>query len=103
MRTRHGLEPKLVHRTSEANGRKLQDARRFSVIQRAAGMDRRISTFEMPLKFAIAGRSAILHRALVMAKTEHSQNGISCTLGADAIAALAPLSVDFSRMSIMFE
>jgi predicted aspartyl protease len=82
---------------------KLHHARRLSAVRSVVGTDRRISAFEVPLKFSVAGRSAVLRRALIIKPAEPSRSETFCTLGADAIAALAPVSLDISRMKIVLQ
>lgn len=84
-------------------GRELPDMRRPAVIQSAAGSDRNISTIEMPLRFTLAGRSAVIHRALEIEPRKPGPDRASCTLGEDAIAALEPVLLDFGQMGIFLQ
>lgn len=74
--------------------------RKLSTVESAAGSERRISAYEAPIEYSIAGRSEVLHRALLVPPAKHDRNRPSCALGTDAITSLAPVSLDFGRMQI---
>lgn len=78
----------------------LHHAPGFPAIQRAAGSERKISTHEVPLEYSIGGLSMVLPRTLIISSPEQGRNSLPCTLGADAIAVMAPVSLDFGRMQI---
>ncbi len=96
-----GSNRSWITASSGPDHRDLQGLRRSLVIRNAAGAARQLPAYEGSLEFSLAGRPAVLSRVLVMARGEHGENGMSCTLGADAIVALAPVSLDFSQMRIM--
>jgi hypothetical protein len=73
---------------------------RFPAIQSAAGSERSIAAHELPLEFSIAGVSAIIPRALLISPAQHGGNSPPCALGADAITAMEPVSLDLARMQI---
>jgi clan AA aspartic protease (TIGR02281 family) len=79
----------------------LSNGREVRTIESAAGSDRKIRARETSLEFSIAGRHALLHRALIMAPPQLDGSSPVCVLGADAVAALAPLTLDFDRMQIV--
>jgi hypothetical protein len=73
------------------------------VTQEAMGGARTTAAYETPLAFSVAGRPALLRQALVIRLPGRARNASSCRLGADAIAALAPVSIDLSRMSLVLQ
>jgi len=73
------------------------------VTQETMGGARTTTMYEMPLAFSVGGRLALLPRALVIQPSGGAANISSCTLGADAIAAMAPASIDFRRMNLVLQ
>jgi hypothetical protein len=71
------------------------------VTQEVMGSAHTTTMYETSLAFSLAGRSVLLRRALVVEASRGGRDVASCTLAADAIAALAPVSIDFGRMSLV--
>ncbi|HEX4079407.1 MAG TPA: hypothetical protein VHX61_11115 [Rhizomicrobium sp.] len=67
------------------------------------GSARTLTAYEAPLAFSVSGRAVLLRRALEIVRKSRTGNDPSCTLGADAIAALAPVRIDYGRMSMVLQ
>lgn len=96
-----GSNRSWVSSSSGVNIRDLADIRRHLVSRTAAGNEHLIPAYEAQLEFSLGGRSAVLNRVLVMPPARRAANGPSCTFGADAIAALAPVALDLYRMRMV--
>lgn len=74
---------------------------RHPVTVNEAGGTRTLALHEAPVAILLGGRSVLLRRAMIFTHAAGSENNPACTLGADALAALEPITLDLRRMRLV--